>query len=265
MKQTAFGRYCRPSNEADFLVRTVDFVHFQRPIPYSEGLELQRLVHHEVRAGHRGPTILCLEHPAVLTFGKNASFEHLLVSSDELASRGIECVKTDRGGDVTAHEVGQLVIYPILPVELLGSGPRKFVHVLEEVIIDLLKSYGVIATRDLAYPGVWVGNRKICSLGLRFANRVALHGVALNVDNGMEIFQFINPCGIIAKEVTSLALECPSECPSVSGAVKMLELSFARVAGLQICRSLDRLMDFLDDGTAEAAQPGRCLSALPRD
>src|SRR5690606_6881098 len=113
-------------------------------------------------------------------------------------------VKTERGGQITAHEPGQLVLYPILPLAQWGISARRYVNTLEQAVIQLLADYGVEARRDTEHPGVWVEANKICALGIRIKQRVSMHGLALNVTNALDIFSSIVPCGIHGRGVTSL-------------------------------------------------------------
>ncbi len=106
---------------------------------------------------------------------------------------------------MTAHVPGQLVVYPILGIEAFRLAPRRYVEILEQTAIDVLSEYGVVATRDAEHPGVWVGNDKICAIGVRIQQRVSLHGLALNVSNAFDLFRRIVPCGIAGRGVTSLS------------------------------------------------------------
>ncbi|MBA3653912.1 MAG: lipoyl synthase, partial [Actinobacteria bacterium] len=149
--------------------------------------------------------LLLLEHPHVYTLGVRAKLEHVLVPP---ASVGAELVKTDRGGDVTYHGPGQLVGYPITNVESGPDATPRYVHGIEQLVIDVLGDLGLPgATRVADYPGVWVGGRKICAIGVRISKGRSMHGFALNVDPDMTMFDHIVPCGIRDKEVTSLARE----------------------------------------------------------
>lgn len=173
---------------------------------YEDGLALQAELHARTLRGQGEIGFLVrIEHPAVITLGKNASDENLLVSPAEIAAAGIDLARTDRGGEVTAHMPGQLVIYPILPLVQLALSARSYIFYLEETVISLLSAYGVVAERSPDYPGVWVGNAKVCAIGVRIKHRVSLHGLALNVNNQLDLFSKIIPCGIQGRGVTSLA------------------------------------------------------------
>jgi lipoyl synthase len=149
--------------------------------------------------------LLLLEHPPVYTLGVRAKLEHVLAPP---ASVGAELVKTDRGGDVTYHGPGQLVGYPITNVAGGSNATPRYVHSVEQLVIDVLADLGLHnATRVADYPGVWIEDRKICAIGVRISKGRSMHGFALNVDPDLAMFDHIVPCGIRDKAVTSLAAE----------------------------------------------------------
>jgi lipoic acid synthetase len=149
--------------------------------------------------------LLLLEHPHVYTLGVRASLEHVLVPP---ASVGAELVKTDRGGDVTYHGPGQLVGYPIISVPMGPDAVPRYVHAVEQLVIDALADLGLPGVgRAEGYPGVWVGDRKICAIGVRLTRGRSMHGFALNVDPDLSMFDHIVPCGITDRGVTSIARE----------------------------------------------------------
>jgi len=173
---------------------------------YRQCLGLQRRLHAAVVGG--GPScVLFVEHPPVLTFGKNADKGHLRLASSLYQEMGVALIDTDRGGEVTAHMPGQLVVYPILRLADFGLTPRRHVELMESAVIKVLAGFNVTAARDPDYPGVWVGERKICAVGVRIKERVTMHGLALNVDNDLELFAQIVPCGIQGRSVTSMRQE----------------------------------------------------------
>ncbi|MBV8959727.1 MAG: lipoyl(octanoyl) transferase LipB, partial [Actinobacteria bacterium] len=149
--------------------------------------------------------LLLLEHPHVYTLGVRAKREHVLVDP---VSVGAELIETDRGGDVTYHGPGQLVGYPILTVPMGPDAVPNYVHGVEQLVIDALEELGLPGAGRLPdYPGVWVGDRKICAIGVRVTRGRSMHGFALNVDPDMRFFEHIVPCGIRDKAVTSMAGE----------------------------------------------------------
>ncbi len=140
-----------------------------------------------------------VEHPPVFTLGLNGKHEHILQATD------IPIVETDRGGQVTYHGPGQLVIYVLANIKRLGQGPRQLVSHLEQAMIDTLAQYGVLAQAQLQAPGAYVADKKIGSVGLRIRNGCCYHGLSLNNDMDLSPFQAINPCGYAGLQVTQLA------------------------------------------------------------
>jgi len=141
----------------------------------------------------------CLEHASVYTLGLAGKSEHLLNAG------GIPVHRTDRGGQVTYHGPGQLVMYPLLDLRRKGISIRNYVYLLEQAVINVLDQYGIAALRRQGAPGVYVKNRKIAALGIRVRNGCCYHGLALNVDMDLAPFAGINPCGYAGLEVTRLA------------------------------------------------------------
>lgn len=195
--------------------------------PYREALELQHRLVAARKRGALNDTLLLLEHPPVITFGRHAREEHLLVSREQLAALGIEVFWVERGGDVTYHGPGQLVGYPILDLGRFRRDVGWYVRTLEEVLIRTVAGYGLNARRlgakengqrDSRLVGVWVDNpvadaytrpvrpdAKIAQIGARIESWISYHGFALNVNPIMSHFDLIVPCGIPDKPVTSLA------------------------------------------------------------
>jgi lipoyl(octanoyl) transferase len=166
-------------------------------------------------AGREQPLhyLLFCEHPHVYTLGKSGDENNLLIRQDFLKKINATYYKTNRGGDITYHGPGQIVGYPILDLELLGLGLKQYVTLLEDAIIALLKSYGIIAMQMEGATGVWLDSdhpvkaRKICAIGVRSSRHVTMHGFALNVNTNLDYFTYINPCGFETKGVTSIEKE----------------------------------------------------------
>ncbi len=173
-------------------------------MPYGEALQRQELAHAEVLENPSSQIIFCVEHESVLTLGKNSDSANLLFPRDFYTRQGVELFDTERGGQVTAHMPGQLVVYPIINMAELKLSIRDYVNVLEESVIQTLAKYGINAHRDAEHPGVWIGHEKICALGVRIKSRVSMHGLALNVANDLALFGKIIPCGIKFRGVTSM-------------------------------------------------------------
>lgn len=184
-------------------------------IDYGEAWDLQKKLVKEIDREEREEALLLLEHPPTYTLGSDRHPEHLLYGEEELAKRGISVFEIDRGGDITYHGPGQLVGYPLLYLDAVGLDLHGYLRSLEESIIRLLAEYGIEGGRKPEYTGVWVGDRKIAAIGVKFnkaRNRrgfVTSHGFALNVKRGVEQdgFQGIVPCGIVEFGVTSIEAE----------------------------------------------------------
>lgn len=149
--------------------------------------------------------LLFVEHPHVYTLGKSGDSAHLLRSAEELDEISAEYIEIDRGGDITYHGPGQIVGYPILDLDRHFTDIHKYLRYLEEVIIRTCSEFGIAAGRIEGLTGVWVGDKKICAMGIRCSRWVTMHGFALNVNTDLGYFDHIVPCGIENKEVTSLS------------------------------------------------------------
>ena len=171
---------------------------------YSEALEIQQQIATERKQGLGTDQLLFVEHPHVLTTGRNGHEENILASEAMLRSAGIELHETDRGGDVTYHGPGQIVAYPIMDLREWKRDVGAFVRGIEQVLIDALSDFGIEARRIAKCTGVWVGDAKIGAIGVHLSRWVSTHGWALNVAPDLSYFQYIVPCGL-AKPVTSMA------------------------------------------------------------
>lgn len=157
--------------------------------------------------------LLLVEHPPVYTLGKSGNIENVLISEEMRSVKGIEFFRTNRGGDITFHGPGQIVGYPILDLEKFYTDIGKYLRNIEEVIILTLAEYGIKGDRSPGETGVWIDpdikgrERKICAIGVRSSRWITMHGFALNVNTDLNYFNFIVPCGITDKQVTSLEKE----------------------------------------------------------
>lgn len=156
-------------------------------------------------------TVLMVEHAPVVTLGARESANRLLVDEKMLAKKQIEVVSVRRGGGVTAHNPGQLVFYPIFGLRQLGIGINEYIRELEEIGIELLGQLKVVAKRKSGFPGLWVGERKIASIGVRVSKLVTYHGMAINIQNDLSIFDLFVPCGLDGVEMTSVLKESGNE------------------------------------------------------
>jgi lipoyl(octanoyl) transferase len=173
-------------------------------IDYASALQLQQQLAADRKQGLVPDQLLLLEHPHVITLGRNGHLENLLADDDIMARAGIGFYPTDRGGDVTYHGPGQLVGYPILDLRDWKRDVGAYVRAVEETIIATLAEYGIEAGRIPKLTGVWVGERKIAAIGVHLSRWVTSHGFALNVSTDLSYFQYIVPCGL-TKPVTSMA------------------------------------------------------------
>lgn len=173
-------------------------------VSYDDCWHLQQGLKDARRSELISDTLLLLQHLPVVTFGRKANGNNLLMTESFLRSRGIGCVTTDRGGDITYHGPGQLVGYPIISLRDAHLTVGEYVHTLEQVIIDSLKDLGIEGRTRSRSVGVWVGERKIASIGVRVSRGVTTHGFALNVNNDLTPFQYIHPCGMEGVKMTSV-------------------------------------------------------------
>lgn len=175
-------------------------------VPYREAWDRQLDLVAAVQAGAED-TLVLVEHPSVLTLGANFHKENLLLTEDEYRLRGIDINETDRGGDVTYHGPNQLVIYPIFDLARHGRDLHRWLRGLEETMIVTCREFGLVAERFPPNTGAWVNGRKIAAIGIKVKRWVSLHGIALNCDLDLSIFDTFVPCGIRGHGVTSLTEE----------------------------------------------------------
>lgn len=262
-------------------LRVINVVYLGRA-DYATALKLQETVCHLVKTGRIGHTLLLLEHPPVITLGRNAGAENIVASRDFLAGQGIELFETDRGGDVTFHGPGQLVGYPIF--DLRGFVPRigavEFVRKMEEALIRTCGDLGVPAQRVAGLTGVWTRHEasntlpaKIAAIGVHVSRGVTSHGFALNVSTDLDYFKLIVPCGLAGKPVTSLAKEkemehnAPGQAKKVPTLEQVAELAarnFGRVFESQTLwlESLDALLATAPASPANEDTPARAPEAI---
>lgn len=223
--------------------RNIGLIEYQKAWDYQESL-FREIV--DVKQANRKAEellqtpnyLLFCEHPHVYTIGKSGKETNLLINEEFLKSKGATLFKINRGGDITYHGPGQLVGYPILDLDNFSLSIKSYIFSLEEVIINTLSKFGVFASRFDGATGVWldVDNpakaRKICAIGVRTSHWVSMHGFALNVNTDLDYFNYIVPCGIPGKSVTSLQKELgnpvdPQEVRSI------LRMEFSKVFGME--------------------------------
>ena len=172
--------------------------------PYREVWDLQHRLHEAVREGREPDTWILVEHTPVITLGRKAKRDNLLLSDEALAARGVDVVEIERGGDVTYHGPGQLVVYPIRKLERFRE-VVPLVRTLEGAVIETVGRFGITAERWSEHAGVWVGRDQICAIGLAVQKMVSLHGIALNVATELDYDRLINPCGLTDRGITSIS------------------------------------------------------------
>ena len=222
-------------------------------LDYGAALTLQQQVSALRQQESIGDALLLVEHPPVLTLGRNAHREHIVASDELLARRGISLFETNRGGDVTYHGPGQLVGYPILHLRSFTPplGIVAYLRKLEEVLIRACADYGVLTQRAPGRAGVWtipggaVSEKKIAALGVHVARGVTTHGFALNVTTDLRDFELIVPCGISDRGVTSIEVEADAT-PSFDQVANSVSRHFGRVFGRQMVwlETLDDLLPY---------------------
>lgn len=169
-------------------------------LSFIETLDFQHQYFNQVKIDKEKKFLIFVEHKPVYTIGKNSK-----IQISEI--KNIPVIKTERGGDITYHGPGQIVIYPIFNLNQSKIGPKKYIQLLEEIIIDALKTFKINATTQQTLPGVWIDNRKIASIGVRIKHGITFHGLALNVSTDLNYFNYITPCGIDNLETTSISKE----------------------------------------------------------
>ena len=197
-------------------------------VPYEEARELQREIAARRQREEIGDVLLLLEHPPVYTRGRRSQPQELPMGAAWYEAQGIEVLDTDRGGLVTYHGPGQLVAYPIVQLRGYGDDIHQFVRGLEKVMTETLGTYGVRANTIEGLTGVWVGTRKIGSIGLHVSRGVTTHGLAINVNNDLQPFEWVVPCGIEGVAMTSLSRELGAE-QNLDAFANALVANYARV------------------------------------
>jgi lipoate-protein ligase B len=214
-------------NKGDTLPKRTCLVYKLETVGYENALQVQRGLM-DVVSQSPFDVLLLLEHPPCLTIGRFRGEKDIMATPEILANEGISIFRTDRGGGVTYHGPGQLVVYPILNLLKNKLTVSNYIWKLEEVVITTLLNLGIHGCRMSGHPGVWVGEEKICSIGLRIIRGIAMHGFALNVNPDLHYFEFIHPCGITDKKITSISRVLGYEV-AVDGIVDSLLEAFSMV------------------------------------
>lgn len=248
-------------------LQVINVVYLGR-LDYSTALTLQQTIVELVKEKRASHTLLLLEHPPVITLGRNTDPQNILASRDSLASRGIELSETNRGGDVTFHGPGQLVGYPIFDLRAFTPrmGAVELVRKIEEVLIRTCGDLGVVTHRIKGLTGVWTESdspAKIAAIGIHISRSVTSHGFALNVSTDLDYFKLIVPCGISDKPVTSLEQQLPvDKTPTVEQMAELVSRNFGRVFESQTLwlESLNSLLSSPQDTPARPRENLRRLA-----
>jgi len=226
---------------------------------YAPSLALQREVAHARIAGDIEQDVLLLvEHPPVITLGRSSKRAHMLATPEYLRERGVDLFEVERGGDVTFHGPGQLVGYPIIDLKNHRRDLHWYLRQVEQLLIDSLGVFGLRAGRNPPYTGVWIGNRKIASIGVHARDWVTWHGFALNVATDLRFFDLIVPCGIQSVTMTSVNAELPNEPQGVAAVAKAVVAAAGKTFGLSPRRiAADELTGQLQTSTTVAARASR--------
>lgn len=190
----------------------------------------QTLVRAKIEKKFSGDVILLVEHPPVFTLGRRGGIQNLTVSEAFLETSGVQVIQVERGGDITYHGPGQMVVYPILDLNRQRLGITELVFMLEEIMIRVSESLGVRAVRNPKNRGVWIGDKKLGSIGLAVRKGISFHGMALNVNLSMTPFEWIHPCGLRDVSMTSLEKELPVK-PSMQKVLKLTRQHLGEVFG----------------------------------
>jgi lipoate-protein ligase B len=185
----------------ELIIRDLGIVRYADCLALQEQLCAQRL------ADGAGNTVLLAEHPPVITLGARISDNKLLVPPAHLRRQGIDVCQVGRGGAATAHNPGQIVIYPVIKLKTIRMGLSDYVHTLGQIGIEMLRCFGLEACWRRQMPGLWIDGRKIASVGVQVRKWVAMHGLAVNICNDLSIFEAIVPCGLEGVQMTSVQKE----------------------------------------------------------
>lgn len=215
-------------------------------VPYSLALRLQHVLMATRAEGSIPDVLLLLQHPPALTLGRFRGEEDIIVPRERLALEGVAVFDTNRGGSVTYHGPGQLIGYPVLNLKEKSLGVRQYIWALEEVIMRLLHTIGIQGNRMVGHHGVWVGDKKICSVGVNVNRGVSTHGFALNVSNDLHYFRYIRPCGLPSEVMTSVS-ELSERSVEVRAVVSDAIHCFSEVFDLDCRRRDDACLAMLGD------------------
>ena len=203
----------------------------EQPVPYAEGVAMQEQIVAERIAGDAADTVIFLEHQPVITLGSRGRRDYLLWTDAQLRSRGIDLHESSRGGDVTYHGPGQLVMYPVIKLGDREADAHGYLCNLEEIAIRTLATFGVEAYRRDEMTGAWTDSGKVTAIGVGLRRWVTYHGLSLNVDVDLSGFGAIVPCGLEGEKVTSLKELLGDRCPDLATVREAMMKQFSEVCG----------------------------------
>ena len=235
-------------------------IRFRHPVGYPEAVRLQDALCAARIRGAVPDVVLLLEHRPVVTLGRRGRDSHLRVRPDELAARGIDFAVAGRGGDVTYHGPGQIVIYPILQLEPRISGAHGYLWQLEEIALRTASAFGVRAFRREGLSGAWTDRGKLAAVGFRIRRWVTSHGMSLNVSPDLAGFDLMAPCGLAGEPVTSLAAILGPDCPPTPAVAEVMARQAQTTLRLPLRLSW---ADEIADPEPLAEILSRCLSVPP--
>ena len=206
-------------------------VFFDSPLAFADGVRIQHEIHKARLADRIPDTVLFLEHRPAVTLGTRGRSNYLLITPEQLAARGIEFARASRGGDVTYHGPGQLVMYPILKLGEREADSHSYLTNLEEIAIRTAADFGVVARRRKGMNGAWTDDGKIAAIGFRLRRWITMHGMSFNVSVDLEGFRTIVPCGLQGEPVSSLKKILGDRCPSMERVRDRLAHHFSGVCG----------------------------------
>lgn len=206
-------------------------IFFDTPLSFADGVHIQEQLHQARVAGKIPDTILFLEHRPVVTLGTRGRANFLLVPPEQLAARGIEFARASRGGDVTFHGPGQLVMYPILKLGEQEADSHSYLTNLEEIAIRTAADFGVAARRRKGMNGAWTDDGKIAAIGFRLKRWITMHGMSFNVAVDLDGFKTIVPCGLQGEPVSSLKKILGNRCPPLAQVRDRMAHHFSKVCG----------------------------------
>jgi len=201
---------------------------------YGAAWNLQKEMQAEQIEGKRGAAVLFVEHPPVITVGRRGESADVVAPAKVLERRGIAVTETDRGGQVTYHGPGQLVVYPLVNLQDLKLGLHEYMRAMEEIVLRTIAEWGLKGYRVEDRTGVWVGKDKICAMGIRVRRWWTIHGLALNVTTDLNHFGMIVPCGIRDRGVTSMQKLLGDACPSMPEVKARVAAHLGEVLGVRL-------------------------------